>query len=179
MLDLISLKIKCPICHTSLMDNDNLVDNQPGVKMKIHINNQKGTIWLSSIYGSYNFHSDIEIPEDEIGIFECPYCTNQIISNKKCTECSSPLVQLYLLDGGKISICSKAGCKNHSVEFQDLKTDLNHIYQDFSYRGSSTRNIEILKRPEKSIKEKLKKTDREIIISGTYCNPFVRIANGA
>ena len=161
------------------MDNDNLVDNQPGVKMKIHINNQKGTIWLSSIYGSYNFHSDIEIPEDEIGIFECPYCTNQIISNKKCTECSSPLVQLYLLDGGKISICSKAGCKNHSVEFQDLKTALSHIYQDFSYRGSSTRNIEILKRPENSIKEKLKKNDHEIIISGTYCNPFVRIANGA
>lgn len=71
MLDLVSLKVKCPICHTSLMDGEYLVDNQPSVKMKIHVNNQKEIIWLSSIYGSYNFHSDIEVPEDEIGIFEC------------------------------------------------------------------------------------------------------------
>ena len=53
------------------MDGEYLVDNQPSVKMKIHVNNQKEIIWLSSIYGSYNFHSDIEVPEDEIGIFEC------------------------------------------------------------------------------------------------------------
>ena len=172
MLDLISLKVKCPICHTSLMDSENLVDKQPSVKMKIHVNNQKGIIWLSSIYGSYNFHSDIEVPEDEIGIFECPHCKNQIISDKKCDICSSPLVQFYLLDGGKVSICSKAGCKNHSVEFQDLKTALSHMYQDFSYHGSSTGNIEIIKRPNKSIKDQLKKNDREIIISGTYLQSF-------
>ena len=44
-MDLVSLKVKCPVCHTSLMDKENLVDNQPGVKMNIHISNPKGCTW--------------------------------------------------------------------------------------------------------------------------------------
>ena len=172
MLDLISLKVKCPNCHTSLMDEQNPIDNEPGVKLKISINDKIGTIWLSSIYGSYNFHSDIEIPEDKTGIFACPHCETKIISEKKCEVCSSPLIHLNLLDGGKVNFCSKAGCKNHSVEFQDLKTALGHIYEDFSYHGSRTKNIKIKKNPEQKRKEQLKKDDRETIDSGTFLQSF-------
>ncbi|MCD4797328.1 MAG: hypothetical protein K8R49_09215 [Candidatus Cloacimonetes bacterium] len=114
----------------------------------------------------------MHIPENEIVIFECPHCKTQIVSDKKCEACTSPLVQLNLLDGGKVSLCSKAGCKNHSVEFQDLKTALGHIYGDFSYHGNSTRNIKIIKNPKEKQKEKIKKDDRETIISGTYLQSF-------
>ncbi len=172
LIDLISLKVKCPVCHAHLMDKDNLIDNEPGVKLNIYINDKKGTIWLSSIYGSYNYHSDIDIPENEVGVFECPHCKSQIMSDKKCEECSSPLVQLNLLDGGKVHICSKAGCKNHSVEFQDINTALGHLYQDFSYHGDRTKNIKIIKRPEKLEKKELQRRDKEIIMSGTYLQSF-------
>ena len=171
MLDLISLQVKCPICHKSLMYEENLVDNKPAVKLKIAIDSKKGTIWLSSIYGSYNFHSDIDVPEGKIATFECPHCKSQIPSEKKCEKCSSPLIHLYLLDGGKVNICSKAGCKNHSVEFQDFKTALNHVYRDFSYL-SKTSNIQIMKKTGK-VKEKTQiKDDKEIITSGTYLQTF-------
>ena len=168
MLDLISLKVKCPTCHTSLMDDQNSINNEPGVKLNIYINDKKGIIWLSSIYGSYNFHSDLHIHDEEIRIFECPHCKTQIVSDKKCDVCFSPLVQLNLLDGGKVSLCSKAGCKNHSVEFQDMTTALGHIYEDFSYHGNSMRNIKIIKKPEQERKEQLQKDDRETIMSGIF-----------
>ena len=171
MLDLISLQVKCPICHKSLMDEENLVDNEPAVKLKIAIDGKKGTIWLSSIYGSYNFHSDIDIPQDKIATFECPHCNTEILSDQKCKECSSPLIQFYLLEGGKVSICSRSGCKNHSVEFQDLKTALNHIYRDFSYLNR-TSNIQIIKKPGKVEEKTPIKDDKEIIASGTYLQSF-------
>jgi hypothetical protein len=172
MMDLISLKVKCPVCYTSLMDENNLIDNEPGVKLKIHLNNEIGNIWFSSIYGSFNFHSDIDIPDNNIGVFECPHCQTQIPSEKNCDLCSSPLVELNLIDGGKVKFCSKAGCKNHSVEFQDLKTAVGHIYENFPYQGNGMKNITIIKHPDASLKDQSIKNDREIIMSGSYLQSF-------
>ena len=172
MLDIISVKVKCPVCHASLMDDKNLIDNEPGVKLTIYINDKKGNIWLSSIYGSYNFRSDIDIPDNKIGVFECSHCKTQIPSEKNCDICSSPLIQLNLIDGGLVNFCSKVGCENHSVEFQDLKTALGHFYEDFSYHGNSMKNITIIKRPDKTKKDQVINDDREIIMSGTYLQSF-------
>lgn len=172
MLDLVSLKMKCPVCYESLMDEEKLIDNVPSVKLDINIANKTGSIWLSSIYGSYNYYSEIEIRDNEKGIFSCPHCHSELKSEKSCEICSSPLVDLNLADGGIVRFCSRSNCQNHSVEFQDLKTALGKIYEDFSYHGNSMKNITIVKRPEKIPPTKISETEKEIISSGTYLQSF-------
>jgi len=54
MYELMSLRLKCPMCGRSLMDQEQLIDNVPGIHLNIECRGQKGDIWLSSIYGSYN-----------------------------------------------------------------------------------------------------------------------------
>ena len=49
MYELISLKLKCPVCGKSLMDNDHLVDNEPSILLQVEIAGKKGDIRLSSI----------------------------------------------------------------------------------------------------------------------------------
>jgi uncharacterized protein (UPF0212 family) len=115
------------------MDKENLVDNAPGIKLGIRIGNKQGTIWLSSIYESYNYISDLDIIPNEIAKFDCPHCHANIVSEDLCDACQAPLVPFHLHEGGKVSICSRAGCKKHSVAFEDLSTALNHFYEKYTY----------------------------------------------
>ena len=115
MYELISLKLKCPVCGESLMNKDYLVDNEPSISLKVEISNKKGTIRLSSIYGSYNHIVDIDLPSGNIAKFYCPHCNTHITSDSECLTCGAPMVPFYLDMGGKVSICSRSGCKNHFV----------------------------------------------------------------
>ncbi|MGB9697224.1 MAG: FAD-dependent oxidoreductase [Ignavibacteria bacterium] len=81
MYNFVSLNVKCPLCGTSLMDPEQLVDNEPSIKLKIEVENKIGTINLSSIYGSYNYVCSFEVPENAIATFICPSC-NQVINSK-------------------------------------------------------------------------------------------------
>ncbi|NHK31446.1 MAG: hypothetical protein FK730_08850 [Asgard group archaeon] len=121
MNDLISLTVWCPICSKSLMNKEKLVDGKPSVELEISDNGNKGTIWLSSYYGSYNVDSDIEIVQDQEYKFSCPHCKNQITSDIKCEDCSSKMVPLNIEGVGIVKICSKSGCKHHTIEVEDLE----------------------------------------------------------
>ena len=79
--DLISLNVKCPVCGHSLMDEKRLVDNCPSIKMKIAIGETEGTIYLSSVYESYNYLCDIDTPENALIRLFCPNCNSEIKSN--------------------------------------------------------------------------------------------------
>ena len=84
MYNFISLKVKCPVCGESLMDDEKLVDHNSSIKLHIKIGGDKGTINLSSIYESYNYICDFDITENEIAEFYCPHCQAQIIEEDKC-----------------------------------------------------------------------------------------------
>jgi len=133
MFDSISLKVKCPVCSQSLTDSDILIDHKPVIKLNIEIGNRKGTIHLSSIYGSYNYTCDIDTTDGELANFFCPHCKSQIIEETKCKLCDAPLVPFHLDMGGKVSICSRSGCKNHFVEFEDLSLALKKFYQEYGF----------------------------------------------
>jgi methionyl-tRNA synthetase len=133
MFDSISLKVKCPVCGESLMDKDNLVDQKPSLKLHLEIGNKKGTIYLSSIYGSYNHNCDIDTPEGELANFFCPHCKSQIVEETKCKLCDASLVPFNLDMGGRVSICSRSGCKNHFVEFENLSLALKKFYQEYGF----------------------------------------------
>ena len=106
MLNLVPVNVKCPICGKPLVNKDCLVDNVPSIKLNISVDDKKGFICLSSIYGSYNYSSNIEIPEGTIVKFYCFHCKHELISPLECEKCSAPMVRLNLIEGGKISFCS-------------------------------------------------------------------------
>lgn len=169
MYELMSLRLKCVECGRSLMDNNQLIDNEPGIRMEVECNAHKGMIWLSSIYGSYNYKSTIDLPKDSIVGFNCPECHKEISSSTECLSCGAPMVPFYLDMGGKVSVCSRVGCKNHFVEFEDLSIALRKFYQEYGYSHEAQRP-ERSREPEQVIEPVDDK--REIIESGTFLHSY-------
>lgn len=168
MYDLLSLKLKCPTCGASLMDQDRLVDNEPSIRLGIAVGEEKGTINLSSIYGSYNYIADIDIKKDEIAEFSCPHCTAHLNADLECLSCGADMVPLYLDMGGKVSFCSRSGCKDHKVEFEDLSIALNQLYQEYGFSGK------FKARPEEKKKKTVEQHDdaKEILETGTFLHTY-------
>lgn len=130
MYDFISLNIICPVCEKSLMDTEYLVDHKPSIKLGIEVPDKKGTIFLSSIYGSYNYSCDIETPKNEIVKLFCPHCKAEIKSETKCNLCKAHMVAFLMDTGGMVNICSRIGCKNHFVEITDLSSALKNLFKE-------------------------------------------------
>jgi len=163
MYELISLKLKCPVCGKSLMDEEHLVDNQPSISLNVEIAGKTSKINLSSIYGSYNYVTDIEMPKGEIAKFICPHCETHITSDSECMSCGANMVPFHLDMGGKVTICSRSGCKNHIVAFEDLSIALKKMYQEYGLAGKDTfkPDHEITAPEEKPVDEKLVSILRE------------------
>ena len=157
MYDLISLNVRCPVCSKSLMDEEVLVDNSSSIKLKTEIRNKKGLIRLSSVYDSYNFVSEIPTPKNEIAFFFCPHCNSEITSNLECDLCQAVMIPLELDLRGKVSFCSRVGCKNHSVWFVDFSFALKKLYHGSGFR--------------EKVDESLNEEDR-IVKSGSFLNAF-------
>lgn len=135
MTKVVSLTTKCPHCDASLMDEGLLINNRPTIKLLIHTTiGQKGFINLSSIYGDYNFSSEFQIKEEEVVKFFCPHCNESLFRKKiECDICGAPIVSLNCNIGGRVSLCSRSGCKNHYVVFEDLDTTIRKFYDDYGY----------------------------------------------
>jgi len=157
MYSYISLKVDCPQCGESLMDSDVLVDDIPSIKLSISENGERGTIRLSSFYGSYNYECDIDVHEDLTYQFYCPHCFENLNIDMTCVECSSTMVPLKIRDGGEVRFCSRAGCTNHNVEFVDLA----NVHEYFKQHIEEPEIIEINNAKEKAIQ-------KELIKSGTF-----------
>jgi methionyl-tRNA synthetase len=117
------------------MDNDTLLMEKPSIKLNIETASARGTIRLCSIYGCYNHLSDIEIADREIVRFFCPHCNKELISNDECDtqNCNAPMIPLILRVGGKVFICSRKGCENHFVAFEDLATEVRKFYHEYGF----------------------------------------------
>jgi len=149
------------------MESEHLIDNVMSVKMYLKIGEKEGYIWLSSIYGSYNFESTIDIQDGEIAAFKCPQCFHELSSHENCETCKAPLVDFHLLEGGKVSICSRAGCKKHSIEFEDLSTALNHFYNEYELQKHAHYEPIVLKP-----KEQPRQIEKETLSSGSFLNSY-------
>lgn len=160
LFDFIYLNVKCPLCEKSLMDEDFPVDGSPGIKLIIKTKKDTGIIRLSSIYESYNYRCDVEIPPKEIVHFTCPYCNKEITSSNECETCDAPMTPLLLDIGGKVSICSRAGCSGHFLEFDDISLALKKLYHLGDFIGP--------------LPEGLEETDesKEIIESGSFLHTY-------
>jgi len=126
------VNVKCPYCKKSLMDESHIIDGYPSVKVLIQYHNKQGLLYLSSIYGSYDIHSEIYIPMDEIVLFFCPHCHSSLLTNKMCERCNVPMTLFELMNGGYVQICSQRGCKKHLIEFSNLSQEISTFYDKYS-----------------------------------------------
>jgi len=130
---MIHLKLKCHHCGESLMDEDFEIDEHPSIKVFIKHNGTTGFVHLSSLYGSYNKYSEIEVLEGEIVQILCPHCETSMESSRKCYECEAPMVTFESILGGYIRICSRWGCKKHLAEFENLETELRAFHEKYTH----------------------------------------------
>ena len=135
MSKIISLVVNCPHCNKSMMDEGHLINNRPAIKTEIETPiKQKGYLWLSSIYGDFNYSSEFPIKEGDVVKFFCPHCHESLARKKlECDVCGAPIVSMNVDIGGRVSICSRNGCKNHYVVFEDLDTIIRKFYDDYGY----------------------------------------------
>jgi len=150
------------------MDDDHLVDNEASITLDIEIAGSKGKIHLSSIYGSYNYLTDIDMPKEDVAKFSCPHCKEEITSDSECLSCGANMVPFYLDMGGKVTICSRSGCKNHVVAFEDLAVALKKMYQEYGLAGKDDfKPDHVITQVEQEVDE-----EQEIIESGAFLNSY-------
>ncbi|MEZ5198935.1 MAG: hypothetical protein R2764_21915 [Bacteroidales bacterium] len=154
------------------MDKEHLVDNEPSICLNVEIGDKKGVIYLSSIYGSYNYKCNIDLPVGEIATFSCRHCDAVMNSKTECLTCGASMIPFYLDMGGKVTICSRSGCKNHHVEFEDLSQALRKLYQEYGFRGRKYPKDERDERKSEVEKDKVVDENEEIIESGTFLQSY-------
>ena len=190
--NLVSLRVKCPVCGHSLMDEKRPIDNCPSIRMKVDIGEESGIINLSSVWESYNFLCTIETPKGEILNLSCPHCNSAIKGKTDCEVCEAPMIPLDLELGGDVCICSRKGCRSHFVKFVDFSFALKQLHIDTEKKLPATdeeEQIEIMHTgtflqtycphckksmiQEGSIKLKIDRDDKEgYLMLSPYLNVF-------
>jgi hypothetical protein len=93
--------------------------------MLVKIGNQIGHLYLSQVYGSYEkIFENVENTPDAIVECSCPHCYRPFPVHQTCSSCSAAVIGMDLKVGGIIKVCSRNGCKHHSLEFQDSQDAL-------------------------------------------------------
>ena len=138
--NLISLKVDCPHCNHSLMDYTYFLNAKPSIKLLIRIGEEQGIINLCSSYGCYDKVSTIELKKGEMAKLSCTNCRHELPSSGICDVCGAPIVDFKLEKGGKVHVCSRIGCKNHYVTYDDIETTLSSFYNEFEY-GSEDKDF--------------------------------------
>lgn len=103
----------------------------PSVYCKAEVNGTSGKIWLCSTYGCYDHKTDLNIPHEAIVHFYCPHCEQELNTDVDCKVCDAKMVKFNIEIGGIVSICSRAGCKNHYVMFEDLESTIRKFTREY------------------------------------------------
>ena len=110
------VEVSCMSCNHTLMDNEELIDNYPSIRLTMSFKNEHGSVRLSSMYGSYNVESEFEVPENTLVNFFCPHCHTELRSSTLCPECGEHMIPLLINGGGVVQVCPKRGCHGHLLD---------------------------------------------------------------
>ncbi|UCG27589.1 MAG: class I tRNA ligase family protein [Bacteroidales bacterium] len=133
MEHLFSFSVKCPYCGKVLNDDHHMVNNKPGIRLKVQSSREEGMLWLCSVYGSYDHETELEIADKAVTLFFCPHCEKPLAGKDECEECGAPLVHLKVIEGGKVIFCSRRGCRKHYIAFENLSSTLKQFYDEYGY----------------------------------------------
>jgi hypothetical protein len=122
----IHIHVQCPHCGKSLMTPKPKIDQLDSIQLLVKIGDQIGHLYLSQVYGSYEKHFEnvANIPDAVIEC-SCPHCFSPFPIHQSCGNCGAAIFGLDLKVGGIIKVCSRNGCKHHSLEFEDSQDALN------------------------------------------------------
>ncbi|MCX6259132.1 MAG: hypothetical protein NTW49_14710 [Bacteroidia bacterium] len=67
-----------------------------------------------------NYQCDIDLKTDEVSVYSCPKCLVTLNGDDSCMLCNAPMAHFLNETGSKVQSCTRNGCKNHTVEFEDL-----------------------------------------------------------
>lgn len=109
------IQVKCPHCHAFLKDTNVLLDKKESIKMNIEHKGKKGSIWLSSKYGSEKFTTDLNIKTNEIVDFSCPVCGKSLTTDVECGRCHAPMASFHLSNARIVNFCTRKGCNNNVI----------------------------------------------------------------
>jgi hypothetical protein len=120
------IHVRCPHCGASLMSSRTKVDHLDAIQFLVKIGSRIGHLYLSQVYGSYAkvFDGVDDVP-DAVVECSCPHCTRPFPVHQTCSVCQAPIIGLDLKVGGIIKVCTRNGCKHHSLEFEDSRDALN------------------------------------------------------
>jgi len=129
----ISLFVKCPLCGKSLMDEEFLLGNKPSVRVNIQTVEDRGVLYLCSIYGCTLKHIGIPVAEGEVVDMFCPHCNKDLGISDKCPDCEAPMVSFVIRAGGVVRICSRNGCASHHIVFKDVADEMSKFYYEYGF----------------------------------------------
>ncbi|MFU8844068.1 MAG: hypothetical protein ACNA7V_09710 [Bacteroidales bacterium] len=127
----ITLSLKCPHCGNSFTDNSHQVNGKPGIKVDVRTIRDTGILWLCPIYGCFSHESSIEIKDKETVEAFCPHCSHALNRESNCKVCNAPMIGFNIDAGGKVNICSRKGCHNHYLVFEDVNVVLRLFQEKF------------------------------------------------
>jgi NADH:ubiquinone oxidoreductase subunit E len=110
------IALRCSLCGRSLMDRTHFIDGHPSVRLAATHGGEKGVVWFSSLYGSYAVNYERNIPIDAATSFSCPHCGGELKGDASCPECDGPMAPMLAEGGGIVQICTKRGCKGHTLD---------------------------------------------------------------
>jgi hypothetical protein len=142
------------------MDSKVTLDNEPSIKVDIKVDGEKSWLRLSSVWGSYTIEAEKRIKKGDIAEFYCPHCSKSLNVTSKCETCGAPKIELNLNSGGKVSICSRRGCRRHAIEIDNVKDFLRIANDQYKFGGTYEEN-----EPVPSIKAKPEVTKKVFINS--------------
>lgn len=125
----VTLSVKCPHCGHIFIDNSYQINGKPAIKVDVKTPRELGTLWLCPIYDCFNHESSIEIREKEVVEVFCPHCSHTLVRDVLCKVCNAPMIGFHLTSGGKVNICSRKGCHNHYLVFEDVNVALR-LFQE-------------------------------------------------
>jgi NADH-quinone oxidoreductase subunit E len=114
------VEVSCPHCNHSLMDRHHYINGYPSIRVTVSFGHKHGWVRLSSLYGSFSFESEYEIPAETVVHFFCPHCHTELTGPSNCIECGAPMVPMIVRGGGIGKICSRRGCKFHMLDLNGV-----------------------------------------------------------
>jgi len=113
---LIPLSVQCPLCGASLMNKKKHLDGKKSIRLGFACEGKKGTVYLSSLYGSGCVRCDCGIADGTLTELSCPRCGKKLKSSIDCPECGAAMAMMSADGRAMLHVCTRKGCPGHRLD---------------------------------------------------------------
>ena len=114
------IDVSCPRCNHSLMDARHPIEGHPSIRVLVTAGSRQGWLRLSGLYGHYAYQQSDGMPAGTVVALFCPQCHGLLGGVSACPDCSAPLVPLLVHGGAILQVCSRLGCRGHSLDLSGV-----------------------------------------------------------